>query len=240
MNRHCFLALLLLIPFHLCAQQRATHPDTTENFIIYHIDYRSVELVCQTMPQDADILFCAEAAYTNKPFNAKFTHKKIAGDHVVAGKRYGGGVSPYYSGAFAFYDNTFHFEYKPKNKTNEEYNTLYSAFLDTAAAHGGMAFLQSMVIHNKEIVRQARPRIHQVEYYRSLCMKNGELFVLDTREKVSFGRFLYMLVELGIEEAIYMDMGSGWNHSYYRNGKGEKVVIFPHKHNCTTNWIVFR
>ena len=205
--------------------------DTTEHFYIYHIPFTDISLVCGTMPDADNILFCAEAAYTNKPFKAPFSHKKIAGDHVANGTKYEGGPSPYFSGAFSYYDRQWHYAY------NIECD--YADFLDTAAAHGGMAFCQSMVIHQREIVRQARPRIHQVEYYRSLCEKDGELMVIDTREKVSFGRFLYMLVEFGIEEAIYMDMGSGWNHSYYRDAHGQRINIFPKTHNYTTNWITF-
>lgn len=216
------------------AQSQTQSPvtiDTTKHFYVYHIDFSSIELVCGTMPTDSNIIFCAEAAYTNKPFNAAFTHKKIAGDHVSHGKKYTGGKSPYFSGAFSYHGGRWHYAYNLKCD--------YASFLDSAAAGGGMGFCQSMVIHNREIVRQARPRIHQVEYYRSLCEKDGQLMVIDTKEKVSFGRFLYMLVEYGVEEAIYMDMGSGWNHSWYRDAEGHVVNIFPKTHSCTTNWISF-
>ena len=59
--------------------------DTTEHFYIYHIPFTDISLVCGTMPDADNILFCAEAAYTNKPFKAPFSHKKIAGDHVANG-----------------------------------------------------------------------------------------------------------------------------------------------------------
>ena len=37
-----------------------------------------------------------------------------------------------------------------------------------------------------------------------------------------------------------LDMGRGWNHSWYRDNKGTVVEIHPKTHSYTTNWLVFK
>ena len=209
----------------------AVQIEQTADLNIYHIDFDKIELYFGQRPESEQVVYCAEAAYTNKPFGAKFAHKRIAGPHAGSGVKYKGGESPYYSGAFTYYQGHWHFHYNTKYE--------YNAVMDSAADCGGMGFCQSMIIYHKALVRQTRPSISQKEYYRTLCQKDGKLMIIDTREKISFGRFTYLLVEMGIEDAIYMDMGSGWNHSWYRDEEGKKIEIFPKTHNCCTNWIGF-
>lgn len=50
---------------------------------------------------------------------------------------------------------------------------------------------------------------------------------------------LAVLLVIGILFAIYCDMGTGWNYSWYRLPDGSVVEIFPTKGRYTTNWITF-
>ena len=50
---------------------------------------------------------------------------------------------------------------------------------------------------------------------------------------------LAVLLVIGILFAIYCDMGTGWNYSWYRLTDGGVVEIFPTKGRYTTNWITF-
>ena len=56
-----------------------------------------------------------------------------------------------------------------------------------------------------------------------------------------FNEFMEELDRLGVTNAIYMDMGAGWNHSWWRDGKGKAHEIHPvaDKSRYCTNWITF-
>ena len=55
----------------------------------------------------------------------------------------------------------------------------------------------------------------------------------------SFGDFIQALLNEGVTEAIYLDMGPGWNYSWYRDDSGVPHEIHNHRIIYTTNWITF-
>ena len=86
-------------------------------------------------------------------------------------------------------------------------------------------------------------RISGKYYFRSLCCLNGELCIVDSKEEIRYAEYVELLEQIGVQYALYLDMGSGWNHSWYRERPaGEVTVIHPWVEKCkyTTNWIVFR
>ena len=44
---------------------------------------------------------------------------------------------------------------------------------------------------------------------------------------------------IGVKEAIYCDMGTGWNYSWYRDYDGSVKEIFHTPGRYTTNWVTF-
>ena len=52
--------------------------------------------------------------------------------------------------------------------------------------------------------------------------------------------FISSLEKIGVTHALYLDMGSGWNHSWYRDNEERVVEIHPKTHSYTTNWLVFK
>ena len=40
------------------------------------------------------------------------------------------------------------------------------------------------------------------------------------------------------ENALYMDMGAGWNHSFYRDSSNVLHILHPKTHSYPTNWLV--
>jgi hypothetical protein len=46
------------------------------------------------------------------------------------------------------------------------------------------------------------------------------------------------LLDAGVENALYMDMGAGWNHSFYRDENGLVHILHPKGHDYPTNWLV--
>ena len=204
--------------------------DTTHSgLVIYIPHYTGIDLVCDTMPSksDASIILCCEAAYTGDATEV-FRHGNILGDHVSGGVRYKGIASRRCNGAFIYYGGIYRFVYGD-----------LSAALDEAAAGGGMGFCQEMLIHDGVEVSHAR-KASSKNFFRALCELDGKLCVIDSTEWENFGSFINKLKDLGVSEALYLDMGMGWNHSWYRlYSDSEAVDIYPKTHDYTTNWISF-
>jgi len=203
---------------------------TNRGLIVYYPQFSSIDLVCGTMPsqQDTSVIFCAEAAFTHELLD-EFAHSNIDGDHVSGGKRYTGAQCEDNSGAFAWYDDT----------TWEFVNGDYSELLDSVAAAGGMGFGQAIIIHDGESIRPLwREGVNQ---YRALCEKDGRLCIVDSRDAVSYEDFVALLEEFAPTHALYMDMGAGWNHSWWRDTDGTVHEIHPtaEKSRYCTNWITF-
>lgn len=199
-----------------------------DNLIIYSPDYKSIDLVCGTMPSQSDknVVFCAEAAFTGELLK-EFKHSNILGDHVSGGMRYQGTGCKRNTGAFVYYGGKWKFLYKD-----------YSKDLDVAAQNGGMGFGQEMMIHEGKRVQTIRKDANRNEF-RALCELNGKLCVIDSKGVSAFGDFIQSLLNEGVTEAIYLDMGPGWNYSWYRDNKGIAREIHKHRIVYTTNWITF-
>lgn len=64
--------------------------------------------------------------------------------------------------------------------------------------------------------------------------------LIDSRTQMHYRDFITALENLGIREALYCDMGSGWNYSWYRNEEGKPVDIIGTPWPFSHNWLVFR
>ncbi len=194
---------------------------------IYTPHYSKIDLVCGEMPKkndDSVILVCA-AAYTVKCLD-HFDHSNIVGNHISGGKMYNGAAGGSYRGAFSFYDGEPHFAYDNWNKDFRE-----------AASKGGCGFAQDMMIHDGGVVKHWRDK-ESKNLFRALCLINGKVAIVDSKEALPFGDFIQNLEKIGATEAIYLDMG-GWKHSWYRNEAGYPVDIYPNPTKYGTNWITF-
>ncbi len=209
--------------------------DTTVNGLIaYYPQFSRIDLVCGKMPsqQDTSVIFCAEAAFTHEILD-EFAHSNIDGDHVSAGKRYKGAKCEDNSGAFAWFGDT----------TWEFINGEYSELLDSVAAAGGMGFGQAIIIHEGESIRPLWREKYDDKstHYRALCEKDGRLCIVDSRDEVSYEKFVALLEDFAPRHALYMDMGAGWNHSWWRDEAGKVHERHPlaEKSPYCTNWITF-
>ena len=201
---------------------------------IYYPNYSRIDLVCGEMPkksEDSVILVCA-AAYTVKCLD-HFEHSNIIGNHVSGGKLYNGapmklekGAKACYRGAFSFYDDKPHFAY---DNWNVDFHK--------AAQRGGCGFAQDMMLHQGGIVNHWREDSSKNQF-RALCLIDGKVAVADSKEVLPFRDFIQNLIRAGATEAIYLDMG-GWKHSWYRDGNGKAIDIYPSPTPYGTNWITF-
>ncbi|MBQ7941667.1 MAG: hypothetical protein IJ328_04585 [Muribaculaceae bacterium] len=212
---------------------RYVEVDTLENLIVYYPNFSTIDLVCGEMPvkEDTCVIFCAAAAFTGS-FIENFKHSNVAGDHVSSGKRYEGYECRVNTGCFVYYGG-------------HEWDFIYgehSRDLDKAAQRGGMGYAQIMMINEGKVKQNYRtnPRnTKDVNEFRALCELNGRLCVIDSRGFVNFRDFVKDLLQTGVSDAIYMDMGEGWNYSWWRHSDGTAIEIHETPSAYTTNWITF-
>ena len=202
----------------------------TGDFIVYTPIYKSVRLICGKRPKldDALVVYCAEAAFTGECLDT-FVHDNIAGDHVADGIYYRGYKAKTNTGAFIWYQGKWKFAYDN-----------YAKELRFAASHGGMGFGQNMVIYQGcalPLFRKDNPQ----NIYRVLCEWEGKLCVVEAKHELAYSEFVTLLQKLKIKYALYLDMGPGWNYSWYRDSSGTIHEIHPLKpwSKYQTNWIVF-
>ena len=201
----------------------------SNGLIILTPSFSTLELRCGNMPNtsEKDVILFAEAAYTGAPLEKEFKHYKIAGDHVSNGTRFKGYKCSRNTGAFVYYSDKWKFLYKN-----------YSSELDSAAKYGGAAFAQEMIIHNSEIKPTVR-KDGNVNTFRALCEFEGKLCIIESLNDVRFGDFKSSLLDIGVSEALYLDMGSGWNYAWYRVDDSTIIGLHPKVHDYCTNWITF-
>ena len=203
--------------------------DSTANLILYDITDCQLDLACGTMPNagQKEVVLCVAAAFTGKCLDS-FVHSNILGPHISHGVLYEGYEEKGGYAVFASWNGKKGFFRKEDTKKLEE-----------VAAAKGMAFTQYWVVKNGEGYNPPRQTVKQ-EYYRCIAQKGGRTYVIDSKDIVKFDFFVKSLIEIGVENALYMDMGKGWNHSFYRDKEGEIHILHPKTHEYCTNWLIVK
>lgn len=177
-----------------------------------------IEMVCGGVPsaKNDSIILAFAGAFTGTDFYKQ--HSNVAGDHVSGGKRYKGFRSKRNTGAFTWSEKSGpQFFYKD-----------YSMALDRAAQEGGMGFAQEMMIHRGRTVPTTRP-LGNKNVFRALCADaDGTLAFYESQGQIAFGDFIEALLAQGVKEALYTDMGQGWNYCFYRSRYAEASPKFLH------------
>ncbi len=203
-----------------------------DSLTVYYPDFTRIDLATGVMPQksEKEVVFVCAAAFTGERLK-EFRHSNIAGNHVSGGEYHDGfrcgpnnGVFTWSaSGGWRFYN------YSHKNSV---------APLKAVAGRGGMGFCQSLLFHNgKQFKGCFKPGV--ANRYRALCEIVGKLCVVDSSRSLPFGSFMEGLRKLGVRNAVYCDMGYGWNYYWYRKADGSVKEIFSTPGQYTTNWVVF-
>ncbi|MBR1622981.1 MAG: hypothetical protein IJ675_03615 [Pseudobutyrivibrio sp.] len=201
--------------------------DTNTVYVIFP-KYSDVNLVCKNRPSklDKSVYWCSGAAFQHT-VSLDFSQENIEGDHAVSGTLYESKYNKDSYGAFTCVDGQFSFEFDNPTKAIKD-----------AAEAGGSGFMQFGLIHNGENVMDFKfPR---VRCYRALAELNGNLCIIDSCRMMRFDDFIDELTRLGVTNALYMDMGAGWNYSWYRNDSGKVVTLFGLPVPWSHNWIVFQ
>lgn len=178
----------------------------------------TMDLVCGEIPsaENDSIVLAFAGAFTGTMFDKG--HFNVAGDHVSGGKRFKGYRCKRNTGAF-----TWSPTYGPKFFYSD-----YSSALDKAVKESGMGFAQEMMIHGGEAVKTTRP-LGNKNVFRALCLdKENKLTLYESQGIVTFGNFIGALLSQGVKEALYTDMGQGWNYCFYRLNADESSPKYLH------------
>jgi hypothetical protein len=84
-----------------------------------------------------------------------------------------------------------------------------SPLFEQATVHGGYFFRQYPLVSDGQIVEN-EPKGKSIR--RSICDRDGEIFMVETGSKESFHDFSQALVDLGVDQAVYLVGSSayGW------------------------------
>lgn len=205
---------------------------------VYFPNYSKIDLVCGTMPSkdDESVIMFAEAAFTGELLDG-FSHKNISSSHVSNGEYHSGYLCKRSRGVFAYYNGEPHFVYQGGFQKVPWPKYMESA-LRTAAHEDGCGFAQEIMIHEGRKTPHTRPDGNTNEF-RALCLVDDKVAIVDSQGAMKFGDFIDNLLKAGATDALYLDMGSGWNYSWYRDANGHPVEIHPSPTKYATNWITF-
>ena len=199
--------------------------DTTANLLAFYPNYSKVDMVFGKMPRhdQEDVIFCCAAAFTGKQLKS-LRHDNIAGAHAGGGDFHKGYPTSVNTGTFIYYNDKF--EFLPQQEDKD---------IRRAARKGGMGFMQQMLFHKG---KRMSVSLSGRERFRALASKDGRLCIIESRRLQDIGFFLRSLRKYGVDDAIYLVMGKGWNHSWYRDNFGDVHLLHPHQHDFNTNWLV--
>lgn len=201
--------------------------NTGELYVIFP-EYSNIEIVLKDSPSKSDesITWCC-GAIAHRTTSLFFDENNLEGDYAVKGVFHD---SPYdwdEFGAFTFADGKYAFEFDDPTGAVKE-----------AAEKGGSGYMHFALFKDGEqMLNFSRPRPRG---YRALAELNGNLCIIDAVNLMDFPEFAEKLKKLGVTNALYMDMGSGWNYSWLRLPSGEVKSLFGLPVPWSHNWLVFR
>ncbi len=192
----------------------------------------SMDMVCGEIPSaDNDSIVLAFAgAFTGTEFEQG--HANIAGDHVAEGNRFKG---------YSCKRNTGAFTWSPVSGPKFLYKD-YSSALDKASKERGMGFAQEMMIHDGKAVKTTRP-LGNRNVFRALCLSSEDnLALYESQGTITFGNFIEALLSQGVKDALYTDMGQGWNYCFYRINANDSSPKYLHSQPLpyASNFIVLK
>lgn len=199
----------------------------TDDLYVYYADYNDLSFAADNRPSgdDRDILMCVAAAFQSS-YQLGFSHDNIVGWHANEGQLERGkpqenlGAFTYVNGIARIWD------------TDEAEEAVQNA-----AAQGGMGFQQFVVLYGGQ---QGSHGSDEFRCYRVLALINGRACIIDSRTQMHYDDFILAIRNLGVQDALYCDMGSGWNYSWYRGENGQPVDIIGIPWPFSHNWLVFR
>ena len=181
---------------------------------------------------DSIIAMCVEAAFTGELLK-EFKSTNVAGDYVVNGKLKKGYKCKANTGFLATVNGVPFIASADKLQ-----EWLISNHTDDFCM-----FQQVLLVHNGKNVYTGKPiKTTSKNIYRAACiMSDGNFAVIQSQETLSLGQFIRSLVNLGVSDALYLDMGTGWNYGWYRETRKDSPTgLFDYRTPYQTNWLLIK
>ncbi len=169
---------------------------------------------------DKNIILAAQAA------DIRRDNRKILGAFVLKGEPLAWGLSK--KGFCAIIDSTVIVGYSENSPLFEE-----------AIENGGYFFRQFPLVDNGRLVEND---LDNKTMRKALCSRAGQLFVAVSETDESMHDFAQALVDLGVENAIYL-VGSHSSFGWFIDSTGDKVLFAPDVHRGTyknENYILWK
>ena len=222
-----FMNRIILIPLFLALTIYgfAVSVETTVNLKVFYPEYSKIDLVCGQMPgkSQKEVVFCCEAAFTGELLEV-FRHSNVADNHISNGVMKKGYRCRANTGGFVW--------------GNGKWRFMRKANFPTTANGWNMRFCQLLIIKDGTPRPIGERMKEKRNIYRALCEKNGRLCIIESKRFMTYAFFVECLKAYKVTHALYLDMGSGWNHAWYRD-EGQVIELHPKTHDYCTNWITF-
>ena len=170
----------------------ANEPDTTREYLCF---------VCAAS-------YTSKSIYQNKAVGT-IKHSDIAGRHISEGVLYEGYECDNNTGGFVSY--RYNVREDGKLWDNLDRDSYMEACEKEPFPHS--AFTQELLIYKGK--RKAFIRTDHPEYYRALCRIGENLCVVDGTHKHLLVSFVDLLINAGVTDALYLDLGD-WKYSWMR------------------------
>ncbi len=181
---------------------------------------------------DSSIALCVEAAFTGELLE-EFKSTNVAGDYMIDGVLHRGYHTPVNTGFLATVDGVPFI-----SSVND-----YRQWLNETHSNTTCMFHQVLLVKDGQYVYSGRPiRPISKNIYRAACILDDGIFVvIQSKAVVQLRQFILSLMQLDVSDALYLDMGGGWNYGWYRETtQSMSVELFKNKTPYQTNWLVVR
>ena len=212
---------------HAASDDPVTLVETDDFYVFLVEDYNDIDFVAGDRPsrKDESIQLCIAAAF-QASYEVGFRHDNVVGWHTSdEGLQQGTPLDGL--GGFTYVDGVGHIW-----DTDESADAIKEA-----SEKGGCGFQQFIVlcdgVHGSHTTGEFR-------CFRVVAVVDGEVLVIDSRTQMHYEEFVDALIDYGIKDAIYCDMGSGWNYSWYRSRSGRPLEIIGSPWPFSHNWLVFK
>ena len=198
----------------------------TDDLYVYCPNYDRLTYVTEERPSrdDEGILMCVAAAFQST-YQLDFNEDNIVGWHTSKGRLERGALQDDL-GAFTYVDGVAQIW-----DVDEAEDAVREA-----AERGGLGYQSFIVLKDGE---RGGFETHEFRCFRVLAILDGRACVIDSRTLMHFDEFVERLKEFGVADAIYSDMGSGWNYSWYRGVDGQPQTIIGMPWPFSHNWLTF-
>lgn len=205
-------------------------------FLVLEMDPQKghVALADSVVPDigDSTIVLCVEAAFTGELLE-HFVSTNVAGDYAVDGRLRKGYRCKANTGFLATEDG------RPFIAPSESLN----AWLDKKHTGDWCMFQQVLLVRNGKDVYAGKPiRRTSRNIYRAACiMRDRSFAVIQSLRKLPLGDFVSSLIALDVCDALYLDMGPGWNYGWYRQTvEDAPTKFFLYRTPFQTNWLLVK